>query len=335
MKRTMLATLSGLLLVSSLFAAGQQDAATKGEEGVSGSIMVYVAMRRTVIEILKEGFEAAHPGTTIDVYRSGTGEVLAKIQAEDSAGGIQADVISVAELPIFTKLWKEGKIIAYSPKNLDKVADMFKYENGAYSEVRWSGMAIAWNTQLVKTPPKTWKDLLKPEYEGKICMPDPTYSGTAVATIGTFVTTPGYGWEYFEAFAANGGKVLKSNGEVGQAVSSGEFALGIIVDGNAYNLKMEGSPIDFRYPQEGTVLLPGPMAILSNCKNLPLAKAFLDYVYSDKGMNDMSKFGYVGVVPGTSDVDIDFTNVKLLPTDWDYIDKNRTDMLERFASLFE
>ena len=334
MKRVFCVILALLITSVFCFAGGQTESEAAAEEQIGGSITVYTSMRRQVIEKLKVDFEAAYPGTTIDLYRSGTSEVLAKLQAEDSAGAIQADVLSVADMSVFRSMYAEGQIFAYQPKGLEKVPDMFKHENGAYNEVRWSGMSIIWNTNLVKTPPKSWKDLLRPEYKGKIVMPDPQYSGTVVATIGSFVTNPDFGWKFFEDFAANGGKVVRSNGEVGKTVAGGEFAIGMIVDGNAYNLKEAGSPVDYAFPVEGTVLLVQPIAILSHCENKALAKAFLDYVYSEEAMRGMTENGYVPVLPGTSQIQIDFDAIKLIPTDWNYIDENRAEMVDRFLSLF-
>ena len=107
MKKVLCFLISVLLLGSYIFVAEQQAA---GAEELSGSITVYTSMRRPVIEILKEGFEAANPGTTINIYRSGTGEVLAKFQAEESAGAVQADILSVADMPVFKKLYAKGNI---------------------------------------------------------------------------------------------------------------------------------------------------------------------------------------------------------------------------------
>jgi len=334
-KKQILVTLSLLFLVGSLYAVGKYEVGKEEEKELSGSVTVYTSMRRSVIDILKEGFEAANPGTTIDIYRSGTSEVLAKFQAEESAGAVQADILSVADMSVFRKLYEKGNVYAYSPKGLEKVPDLFKHENGDYNEYRWSAMAILYNTDLVKDPPKSWKDLLKPEYKGKITMPNPLYSGTVVATIGTLLKAPGFGWKFFEDFAANGGKIVKSNGEVGKTVASGEFALGIATDGRGYVMKSKGSPIDYVLPAAGSVLLVQPIAILSNCKNKPLAKAFLDYMYTEKAMRDMASKGYVSALPGTSEVEVDFQSVKLLETDWNYIDQNRTEMIDKFMSLFE
>ena len=154
MKKVLCIVISVVLLGSYIFVAGQQ---TAGAEELAGSITVYTSMRRSVIELLKEGFEAANPGTTINVYRSGTGEVLAKFQAEEAAGAVQADLLSVADMPVFRKLYADGKISAYSPKGLDNIPDLFKHENGAYNEYRWSAMSIIYNTDLVKEPQKAGK----------------------------------------------------------------------------------------------------------------------------------------------------------------------------------
>ncbi len=333
MKKIFLITVLLLFFTCLLCAKGQKEAEDSSE--LSGSIMVYTSMRRSVIDILKEGFEAANPGTTINIYRSGTSEVMAKFQAEESAGAVQADIISVADMAVFRTLYKKDNIYAYSPVGLEKIPGLFQHENGDYNEYRWSAMSILYNTDMVKNPPTSWKDLLKPEYKGKIAMPNPLYSGTVVATIGTLLKAPGFGWDFFEAFAANGGKIVKSNGEVGKTVASGEFALGIATDGKGYLMKSEGSPVDYIFPEEGSVLLVQPIAILDNCANKTLAEAFLDYMYTEKAMRDMSSKGYVSALPGTSEIKVDFNSIKLMETDWDYIDQNRTEVIDRFISLFE
>lgn len=333
-RRSLLCLMLGLCVVT---AFGTPQAEPKAAETAkpAGPVNVYTAMSRDVIDVVKAGFEAAYPGATANVYRSGTSEVLAKFQAEEAAGAIQAEVLCVADMSIYRNLYARNMLYPYKPKNLDKVPAMFQYENGAYNEVRWSGMSIVYNTRLVKTPPRSWKDFVKPEYKGKVVMPDPQYSGTVVATIGALLKAANYDWKYFEDFVANGGKLAKSNGDVGQGVASGEFALGMLVDRNAYALKAEGSPVDYVYPVEGSVILPQPIAILKTAKNLTAAKAFLDYIYSEKAMKDMAAKGYTPVLPGTAVVDVDFKSIKLIPTDWDYIDKNRTQIMDRFMGLFK
>ena len=59
----------------------------------------------------------------------------------------------------------------------------------------WGAVSIGYNPNLVKPPPKTWKDLLKPDYRGKVALNgSPLTSGSAVAGV-------------FAAALANGGSL--------------------------------------------------------------------------------------------------------------------------------
>ena len=45
----------------------------------------------------------------------------------------------------------------------------------------WGAVSIGYNKTLVSNPPKTWQDLLKPEYKGKVAMNgSPLTSGSAI-----------------------------------------------------------------------------------------------------------------------------------------------------------
>ena len=59
----------------------------------------------------------------------------------------------------------------------------------------WGAISIGYNQNLVSTPPKTWKDLLKPDYKGKVALNgSPLTSDSAVAGV-------------FAAAIANGGSL--------------------------------------------------------------------------------------------------------------------------------
>ncbi len=59
----------------------------------------------------------------------------------------------------------------------------------------WGAVSIGYNASLIKTPPKTWQDLLKSDYKGKVALNgSPLTSGSAVAGV-------------FAAALANGGSL--------------------------------------------------------------------------------------------------------------------------------
>src|SRR5437764_221928 len=59
-----------------------------------------------------------------------------------------------------------------------------------------SGIAINTTANLPK--PATWKDLVKPEYKGKLVSPSPQYSGAAALNYTAFLNTTGYGADFLK-----------------------------------------------------------------------------------------------------------------------------------------
>lgn len=128
-------------------------------EPASGTITLYTSEPEGKVAEMVADFNKLYPDVTVDVFRSGSGEVIAKIQAEKEAGEIQADLIWFADIDFFDKLADEDLFLVYRPAGSDVVDEMFHYNGDRYQEVRFIFNIIAYNTTLVKTPPTSWKDL--------------------------------------------------------------------------------------------------------------------------------------------------------------------------------
>ena len=71
-------------------------------------------------------------------------------------------------------------------------------------------------------------DLLDKRVQGKACIANPLFGTTSMHAAALFaVLGKQRATEFFEGFAANGGAILSSNGEVRRRVSAGEFAVGL------------------------------------------------------------------------------------------------------------
>ena len=57
---------------------------------VSGTINLYTSEPEDQVNMLVNDFNTLYPDVTVNVFRSGSGEVIAKIQAEQQAGQILA-----------------------------------------------------------------------------------------------------------------------------------------------------------------------------------------------------------------------------------------------------
>ena len=129
-------------------------------------------------------------------------------------------------------------------------------------------------------------------------MPSPLYSGAAAYNLGVMTRNDALGWDYYEALKENGVTVDKGNGAIQKSVVAGEKAAGVIVDYMAVRSKQEGAPVEFVYPEEGSPCVTEPIGILKDTKNEELAKAFVDYVLSDKGQELAASIGYTPIKEG-------------------------------------
>ncbi|MEA2987612.1 MAG: iron(III) transport system substrate-binding protein [Alphaproteobacteria bacterium] len=267
-------------------------AATSSAAAPSGTIMVYTSQPSDQIAKAVEAFRKSQPGVKVELYRSGTTEVMSKLQAEFAAGRPQADVVLIADAVAMTQLKNDGRLLAYPDAPADKVPPALIDPDKTFFGTKLITTGIVINTNLVKTAPKSWKELLPAAAAGKTILPHPLYSGAAVIHIGTMVQQPEFGWRYFETLAKGGAISGKGNGAVIEAVARGEKAYGIIIEYMAFNARQKGSPVDFVFPQEGVSAITQPVAVLKTSRNAEAAKAFVAWQLSEEAQRQSVAQGY-------------------------------------------
>jgi iron(III) transport system substrate-binding protein len=156
-------------------------------------------------------------------------------------------------------------------------------------EGHWTGFScrarvIIYNRDLIPTgqEPKSVLDLNDPKYRGKACIANPLFGTTSMHAAALFATLgPEKARRFFEDFAANGGKVLSSNGEVRRRVANGEFALGL-TDTDDFNVaRKEGKPVGVVYPDQegmGTVVVPNCLVLIKGAPHESNGKRFIDWM---------------------------------------------------------
>lgn len=110
------------------------------------------------------------------VVNRGTTSVLEPLfNAETSSGKIVGDVIEIGTPGVIEGWADQGLLVQQSAQTLG-VLPTWPTKWNDKDTVFLQAVAVyglSYNTDLVKTPPKSWKDLLKPQYKGKIIMTDP------------------------------------------------------------------------------------------------------------------------------------------------------------------
>ena len=179
-------------------------------------------------------------------------------------------------------------ISAYDPAIMD--ADRH------YFSTKLITTGIVYNTGAPMKP-TSYKDLLKPDANGKIAMPSPLTSGAATIHMATLTGNPDLGWAYYEGLADQGVTPKGGNGGTYKAIAGGEKLYGFVVDFLPIRNKLEGAPVEFVFPSEGVSAVTEPVAILSTAQNPEAAKAFVDFLLSPEGQQMAADQGYLAAHP--------------------------------------
>ncbi len=69
---------------------------------------------------------------------------------------------------------------------------------------------------------------------------------------------------------------------VPDAVNSGQYGIGIVIDFFGLSAKASGFPVEFVYPTV-TTIVPANVAIIANARNQKAAEAFVEFLLSEEG----------------------------------------------------
>ena len=304
---------------------------------VSGQFTLYTSVPQNIASRIEESLKKRHPDLRMTIFRAGTGEVVAKLAAEQKAGAIQADVVWVAEPSTYEEFKKQDLLLKFAPKDADKLSAELKDADGFYYAGRLINTVIIYNTQLVKTPPTGWRDLTRPEFKGKIGLPTPAASGAAVAFVGALSKSSDFGYGYLAELKANGAVQVQNNTEANTKVAKGELMVASTLDYMIRDLKTQGSPVEVVWPKEGAIFTPSPIGIVKTSKNVEASKAFVDYLLSQQGQQDMVEVG--SFLPVRDDVAPPkgapkLSEIKRFPLDWKDITTRTEEIKKNFADIF-
>jgi iron(III) transport system substrate-binding protein len=145
-----------------------------GQEGGQGLLVYSVDL--PVAEKVAKSFEAAYPGISMRVERSGAERIFQRIGQEYQSKIYVCDVVNSSDAAHLI-IWKRANMLAsYLPED---VAQHFPKEHwdpdGMYASWRLTLSPIAYNTSLVKAEdaPQGFNDLLDPKWLGKIVKAHP------------------------------------------------------------------------------------------------------------------------------------------------------------------
>jgi iron(III) transport system substrate-binding protein len=230
-------------------------------------------------------------GVKVNVTAKGSGEALAQLNAEKANpktdiwfGGTGDPHLQAAEQGL-TLEYKSPQLPQLYPWAQKQAADS-KYKTvGVYL----GPLGFGYNTELLAkkkvAPPKSWADLLKPEFKGEIQMANAASSGTSYTVIATLVQLMGEdkAFDYLKALHKNVSTYTRSGVAPAKAAARGETGVSISFVHDVTTEGVHGFPVGSVTPSEGTGAEVGSMSIVKNGPNTEEAKKFYEWALTPGG----------------------------------------------------
>jgi iron(III) transport system substrate-binding protein len=303
-----------------------------------GKVVWYTSLALPSAEKVAKLFEAAYPGIKVEVNRTGSERIIARVMQELKANIKNVDVVHTSDAGHFVYFKAQKLLTKYTPAGVEAFPAGFKDKDGYFYGLRATVNVIAYNTKTVSAAeaPKTWKDLLDPRWKGKMVTAHPGYSGVISTHVLALVNQ--YGWDYFKQLAQNKLMLVQSAVDPSGVVASGERP--VAVDGGEYTfyqIKKKGNPVEIVYPKEGVPLVVSPSAIMSFAPHPTAAKLFTDFTFSREIQQVMADSE--GLYTGHPEVKYPadkpkLTDLKLLTVDPEELEKRGEEIRQRFVEFF-
>lgn len=323
------------LLISLLLSIGIFSA----EEKETGELLIYAGLMEDHAIAAAKEFEK-ETGIKTKFVRMSSGEILARVRAEKN--NMTASVWYGGPIDAFVAANEEGLIQPYKSPNATDIGDKFKDPNGVWTGIYVGYLGFVANKEILKElgieMPKSWQDLLKPEYKGEIVTAHPGSSGTAYTMLATVIQLmgPEEGMKYMQKLNGQVRQYTKSGTAPGRMVGLGETAIGITFLHDAIKYRKEGyEDIIMAAPAEGTGFEIGGVAVLANGPDQVSAKKFVDWSLSKKAQELGQTVGSYQFLTNTtaippSEVE-EIKGAKLIEYDFDWAGKNRKNLLDEFS----
>jgi iron(III) transport system substrate-binding protein len=291
-----------------VFAAGQAFGQTVSDAAKKeGKVVIYGSLESDTADAVSKAFQKK-TGIEVEYWRASATKVMDRAVTEYRAGKPLFDIILTNDNPM-QLMQKQGIFAKYdSPSAKEFTKESIDPNLGPrYRNVI---IGIVYNKGIIKPAdaPKSLEDLVKPQYRGKLVMPDPTQHTTTTQWVASLDKLMGKekAEKYIRDLAAMKPILVESLLPAAERVSTGETPIAITYVKYSYIFGQKGAPLDYvrleKMMGDGHYLTLG-----SKAPHVNAGKAFIDYFLGQESMTIIAKMGEFvnrkGVYPPLPDAD--------------------------------
>ena len=219
----------------------------------SNDIVIYSCAEDYRNEFYLSKLKKQFPEYNFTLEYQSSGSATARLMAEGSA--TKGDILlswDYTYLDMLTDYLADMTYFDYSIYVDDMIVPSKKY----VGDYRNSGCIVI-NTEVLKekniNEPKSYKDLIKPEFKNLLSMPNPKTSGTGYMFLKNLVNVWGEteAFEYFDSFAENIVQFTSSGSGPINALIQKDAGIALGMIGQAVTVLNEGAPLKILFFEQG------------------------------------------------------------------------------------
>ena len=296
----------GVSLPNVLFSQDSKlvDAAKK--EG--GKVVIYGSLENDTMDLIAAALKKK-TGLEVDYWRDAANKVTDRVATESRAGKPLYDVVLTTKSTM-QLIQKDGFLAKYDSPSARAFPKQFVDPNLGPT-YRNTIIGIVYNTGVIKPAdaPKSLEDLVKPQYKGKVVVPDASQHTTTaqwMASLHKVMGSKEKADKFIRDLAATKPLLVPSLTPAGERITTGEAPIGIAFLKNVVFYGKKGVPLDYvrlgKFMGDGQSIALGAKAPHPNA-----SKAFIDFFLGEEGLRIMTDIGEFvtrkGIYPPLPDAD--------------------------------
>lgn len=269
----------------------------------AGTVVLYAATDRQVVEPLIRDFESLHPAIRVVYHDLGSSEMHQRF-LDEYGSGHQADVLWSSAMNLQFKLVNDGYAAPYKSAETGALPAWAIWKGEAFGTT-FEPIVIAYNKHLVRAAdvPRTHAELIRFVKERPsgprrlVATYDPRDSGLGyLLHTQDMEANPMAFWDFIRSSARAGMLLEPTTAEILDHIARGEAAIGYNVLGSyALVRAMENPHIGIVLPSDYTLILSRIAFINRQAPHPEEARIWMDYLLSRRGQSVLNDTGLFSV----------------------------------------